>query len=164
VKKFYFLFLFRGVVMVGGMGEKKMGGVFIMHQTHLDVTHGRLKERERGGANGAQDMGRERKRNAPPSSPPPPAMADLIFMMREKETSFFLFPFFIPPLSLGPTFFSYSTPTSSALPAVIVPSHFFSSLPPTSFSTLCLGWAAGPRIRTWAQGGGKCNKSIFFIF
>ncbi len=149
------------------MGWEEKNGRSFYHASNTSRCNTRAAEgaRERGGANGAQDMGRERKRNAPPSSPPPPAMADLIFMMREKETSFFLFPFFIPPFSLGPTFFSYSTPTSSALPAVIVPSHFFSSLPPHFFFPLS-AWAgllAPTSGRGHKEGGNAINKFFNFL-
>ncbi len=135
-----------------------------MHQTHLDVTHGRLKERE-GGANGAQDMGRERKRNAPPSSPPPPAMADFYFYDERERDFLFFISLFHSPLSLSPTFFSYSTPTSSALPAVIVPSHFFSSLPPPPLLFPLSAWAgllAPASGRGHKEGGNAINQ--FFLF
>jgi hypothetical protein len=162
-EKVYFLFLFRRVVMVGGMGGKKMGGVFIMHQTHLDVTHGRLKEKE-GGPMAPRIWGESGSGTLHPPPHHRQQWRTFIFMMREKKTSFFI-SLFHSPLSLGPTFFSYSTPTSSALPAVIVPSHFFSSLPPHFFFHSLPGLLLAPASgRGHKEGGGECNKSIFLYF
>jgi hypothetical protein len=98
VKKFYFLFLFRGVVMVGGMGEKKMGGVFIMHQTHLDVTHGRLKERE-GGGQWRPGYGERAEAERSTLLPTTASNGGLYFYDERERDFLFYFPFSFPPLS-----------------------------------------------------------------
>jgi hypothetical protein len=78
-------------------------------------------------------------------------MADLIFMMREKETSFFLFPFFIHPSLLAQHFFPIRPRRHQPCLLLLFPPIFSLLFPPTSFSHSLPGlgcWPPHPDVGT----------------